>query len=82
MSEAIGPGTFVQRISPSPFVSTGAVRLVLATTPSMGCTCGFEGPGLSLGIMAEGVDDWCANHWRPYHGPEQAKRLVCEEIDA
>lgn len=97
MSDAIGPGDWVQRIkhSPShPQMRVGTVWFVTAlvaagTLPCVGCrvipAAGLVllGSPLALGEVSpqnRRHAGWCPCSFRPYQGPEQAKRLTCKPI--
>ena len=79
-------GTYVIAVA-SRTVPNGTVALITNVgEPGTCVACWRVGPlvdlsGLDHIIRAKGRDGWCLCGWRPYHGPEQARR-VCEEVEA
>lgn len=97
MSDAIGPGSWLQRINDHglvPAMRAGSVWMVSElVTPLLGClNCGaangvimVNDPGkASTARRQDGgsFGGWCHCGFRPYQGPEQASRLTCEPVDA
>ena len=89
MSGAIGPGSWVERIVPSPtgLFTVGAIYRVRDLIPASGggCTCG-ERHAFSLSINGKpdrplpGKRGWCPNCFRPWP-PEPTAELRCEPVD-
>lgn len=87
MTDAIGPGSAVQYAGHDGTLPYGTVAFVLKilTIPNTMCSiCGpvTHGYDLNIPIPDRHTGDlgWCANHWRPFSGPEQARVRVCEEV--
>jgi hypothetical protein len=85
----IGVGDFVEFVGCSITRGTfhgyprGAVRVVAKVFPEDG-RCVDCGELAALRVTTDPPDNlsWCVCAWRPFHGPEQSKRLTCEEISA
>lgn len=89
MSAAIGPGSAVicvnvgwirsqhtGKLRTAPHLRVGAVYFVSSVTRYGGFVlAGFKYPLTSNGVMTKGHNRL---RFRPYTGPEQAKRLTCE----
>lgn len=93
MSDAIGPGDWVQAIYETDDAGPkkGTVWLVLAVVRNDSqCWYGARGDhvcptgGLILSGLSYDAEEPCdcAACYRPYQGPEQASRLTCEPVDA
>lgn len=75
MTDAIGPGTWLQR------KDDGTVAMVLALLPpapegyNQTCSDCNEVPPFRMEMTHfHSLAGHCPNHWRPFLGPEQAKR--------
>lgn len=97
MSDAIGPGSWLQRIQDHtlvPAMRAGSTWMVAElVSPPLSCaTCGnvngviFVGdPGTASTARrwdGSSFGGWCPCGFRPYQGPEQAPRLTSEPTPA
>lgn len=94
MSDAIGPGDWVERVRPDPRFGVGSAWLILSIFSDNQGGCDYCGATVGLILLDDPVSindaigdgwrhgGWCPCGFRPYQGPEQTPRLTSEPTPA